>query len=107
MTDYGNIRSHAARRSRVTIAQAQKFPAPVTLIVPWPQGGSTDIAMRALATVTENHLGQLIVIENRGGATGTLRRRMAAASAKPDAVAQIPINGVSPAVHAEDELRRG
>jgi tripartite-type tricarboxylate transporter receptor subunit TctC len=79
----------------------------VTLIVPWPQGGSTDIAMRALATVTEKHLGQLIVIENRGGATGTLRRRMAAASAKPDTFAQIPINGVSPAVHAEDELRRG
>ena len=47
-------------------AQAQQFPTrPVTLIVPWPPGGSTDIAMRALASATEKHLGQSIVIENR------------------------------------------
>jgi tripartite-type tricarboxylate transporter receptor subunit TctC len=47
------------------IAQAQQFPTrPVTLIVPWPAGGSTDIGMRALASATEKHLGQSIVIEN-------------------------------------------
>jgi tripartite-type tricarboxylate transporter receptor subunit TctC len=35
-------------------AQAQNFPArPVTLIVPWPAGGSTDVGMRALASAAE------------------------------------------------------
>ena len=72
-----------------TIAQAQQFPTrPVTLIVPWPPGGSTDIAMRALATATEKHLGQSIVIENRPGAAGTLGPSNVAGSAKPDANAE-------------------
>jgi tripartite-type tricarboxylate transporter receptor subunit TctC len=75
-------------------AQAQSFPArPVTLIVPWTAGGSTDIGMRALATATEKHLGQPIVIENRPGGSGTLAPGQMAATAKPDGytVAQIPI----------------
>ncbi len=80
--------------SWVGVAQAQNFPArPVTLIVPWPAGGTTDVRLRALATATEKHLGQPIVIENRGGASGTLGPAQMAASAKPDGytVAQIPI----------------
>src|SRR4051812_27577360 len=49
-------------------AMAQGFPSrPVTLIVPWPAGGTTDLVMRALATATEKHLGQSITIENRAG----------------------------------------
>src|SRR5712691_13233571 len=75
-------------------AQVQSFPArPVTFIVPWPAGGSTDVALRSLATATERHLGQSIVIENRGGAAGTLGPAQMAANAKPDGytVAQIPI----------------
>jgi len=76
------------------IAQAQQFPTrPVTLIVPWPPGGSTDIGMRALAAATEKHLGQSIVIENRPGAAGTLGPSNMAATARPDGytVAQLPI----------------
>jgi tripartite-type tricarboxylate transporter receptor subunit TctC len=72
---------------------AQPFPSrPVTLIVPWPAGGSTDQVMRALATSTEKHLGQPIVIENRPGAGGTLGAQ-AMVSAKPDGytVTQVPI----------------
>jgi tripartite-type tricarboxylate transporter receptor subunit TctC len=78
-----------------TGAQAQQFPTrPVTLIVPWPPGGSTDIALRALATATEKHLGQPIVIENRPGAGGSLGPGNMAATAKPDGytVAQFPIS---------------
>ena len=72
---------------------AQDFPSrPVTLIVPWPAGGSTDLAMRALATSTEKYLGQPIVIENKPGAAGTLGAN-AMTTAKPDGytVTQIPI----------------
>jgi tripartite-type tricarboxylate transporter receptor subunit TctC len=75
-------------------AQAQNFPVrPVTLIVPWPAGGTTDVGMRALATATEKHLGQSIVIENRPGGSGTLAPGQMAATAKPDGytIAQIPI----------------
>src|ERR1044072_3983510 len=78
-----------------TAAQAQQFPTrPVTLIVPWPPGGSTDIAMRALATATEKHLGQSIVIENRPGAAGTLGPRNMAGRERPDGytVGQFPIS---------------
>lgn len=49
------------------------FPnRPVTLWVPWPAGGATDLTMRVLAEVAGKALGQKVVIENRGGAAGTL-----------------------------------
>jgi tripartite-type tricarboxylate transporter receptor subunit TctC len=77
-----------------TLGLAQNFPArPVTLIVPWPAGGTTDVGMRALASATEKHLGQPIVVENRSGGSGTLGPGQMAATAKPDGytIAQIPI----------------
>ena len=83
-----------ALAAAVVAAPAQNFPArPVSLIVPWPAGGSTDVSMRALATATEKHLGQSIVIENRPGGSGTLAPGQMAATAKPDGytIAQIPI----------------
>ena len=78
----------------ISAADAQSFPVrPVTLIVPWPAGGTTDVGMRALATSTEKHLGQSIVIENRPGGSGTLAPGQMAATAKPDGytITQIPI----------------
>jgi tripartite-type tricarboxylate transporter receptor subunit TctC len=74
--------------------QAQNFPSkPVTLIVPWPAGGSTDLVTRSLADATQKHLGQPIVVENRAGASGTLGPAQMAATAKPDGytIAQMPI----------------
>jgi tripartite-type tricarboxylate transporter receptor subunit TctC len=73
---------------------AAGFPSkPVTVIVPWPAGGSTDVIMRAMAEVAAKHLGQPILIDNRAGASGTLGPATMAATAKPDGytVAQIPI----------------
>src|SRR6516165_9418737 len=76
------------------VAPAQAYPTrPVTLIVPFPAGGTTDVALRALATASEKHLGQSIVIENRTGASGTLGPAQMAASSKPDGyiISQLPI----------------
>jgi tripartite-type tricarboxylate transporter receptor subunit TctC len=75
-------------------ADAQSFPTkPVTLIVPWPAGGSTDLVLRALADATQKHLGQPVVIENKPGASGTLGAAQMAATAKPDGytIAQMPV----------------
>jgi tripartite-type tricarboxylate transporter receptor subunit TctC len=85
----------AALPAVTRIAKAQTFPSkPVTLIVPWTPGGTTDVALRALATATERHLGRSIVIENRPGAGGTLGPAQMAALAKPDGytVSQLPIS---------------
>jgi putative tricarboxylic transport membrane protein len=50
---------------------AQDFPAkPVQLMVAYPAGGSTDVAARIVAALAEKHLGQSIVILNKGGAGG-------------------------------------
>jgi tripartite-type tricarboxylate transporter receptor subunit TctC len=76
------------------VTRAQDFPsAPVVLIVPWPAGGTTDIGMRALASATEKHLKQKIVIENRPGAAGVLGPQQVAQNAAPDGytLAQIAI----------------
>ena len=75
-------------------ALAQAYPSrPVTFIVPWPPGGSTDIVMRSLATLGEKHLGQRIVIENKPGVSGTLGAQALAGVARADGytIAQMPI----------------
>jgi tripartite-type tricarboxylate transporter receptor subunit TctC len=54
-------------------AHAQPFPSrPITLIVPFPPGGSTDTAARIMAERMRPLLGQPIVIENVGGAGGSI-----------------------------------
>lgn len=76
------------------VSRAQDFPAkPVTLVVPWPAGGTTDIGMRALASATEKYLKQKIVTENRPGAAGVLGPQQVAQQAAPDGytVVQMPI----------------
>jgi tripartite-type tricarboxylate transporter receptor subunit TctC len=75
-------------------AQAQDYPTkPITLIVPWTAGGSTDITMRAMAEVASKHLGQPIVIDNKAGGGGTVGPATMAATAKPDGytLSQIPV----------------
>ena len=57
----------------IALAQAQTYPTrPVTLIVPFPPGGSTDTAARILGERMRPTLGQTVVIENVGGAGGTI-----------------------------------
>ena len=66
-------------------ALAQNYPSrPITLIVPWPAGGSTDTHLRKLAELASRHLGQPIVIENKPGFGGMLGPAAMAKSAAPD-----------------------
>ncbi len=52
---------------------AERFPArPITLWVPWAAGGATDQMLRLLAELAGHELGQKVLVENRGGAGGTL-----------------------------------
>jgi tripartite-type tricarboxylate transporter receptor subunit TctC len=50
---------------------AQTFPVkPVTLMVPYPAGGVSDVIARSLNNVLAKHLGQPVIVENLGGASG-------------------------------------
>ena len=84
-------------------ASAQTWPAkPVRLMVPFPPGGSTDIVARIVAQKLGERLGQSIVIENRGGAGGTIGTALIAKSA-PDGynltVASTSTHVVAPSVY--------
>jgi tripartite-type tricarboxylate transporter receptor subunit TctC len=65
-------------------AVAQSYPArPIRLIVPFPPGGSNDIVGRMVGQQLGERLGQSVVVDNRGGAGGTIGTDMAAKAA-PD-----------------------
>ncbi|MDB5570215.1 MAG: tripartite tricarboxylate transporter receptor family protein [Hyphomicrobiales bacterium] len=65
-------------------APAQNWPQkPVTFIVPFPAGGGTDAFARPLGVQLEQQFGQRIVIDNRGGAGGTVGASVASKAA-PD-----------------------
>ncbi len=74
---------HLRRRKMLAIFAGACLPAPapaqahfpartISLLVPWPAGGATDLTLRLLAELAGKILGQRIVIENRPGASGTL-----------------------------------
>jgi len=62
-------------------ARADDYPSrPLTLIVPFPPGGSTNIVMRIIAEKLSTLLGQQVVVDNRSGAGGTAGTRTLAKS---------------------------
>ncbi|MDJ0391163.1 tripartite tricarboxylate transporter substrate binding protein [Roseomonas sp. E05] len=66
------------------MAEAQDWPnRAVTVIVPWPPGGPTDAFARVISQRLTADLGQAFVVDNRGGANGTIGMA-AAARARPD-----------------------
>ena len=65
-------------------AIAQTYPTkPITLVVPFPAGGGNDALARIVAEKMSRTLGQQVVVENRGGAGGTIATRAVAKTA-PD-----------------------
>src|SRR5215510_7536085 len=67
-----------------TAASAQTYPnRPITMIVPFPPGGATDAIARIIQTTMSQSLGQQLIIENIGGAGGSIAAARAARAA-PD-----------------------
>ena len=84
----------AVVRSRQA-ASAQSYPArPITLVVPFAPGGSASTAARSVADKMSEVLGQQIVIDNRGGAGGTVPTRAVAKSA-PDGYTLLVVTSAS------------
>jgi tripartite-type tricarboxylate transporter receptor subunit TctC len=68
--------------SAAPLAYAQPYPSrPITLVVPFPAGGGNDALARLVAERMSKTLGQQVVVENRGGAGGTVATRAIARGA--------------------------
>ena len=75
-------------------AVAQSFPAkPITLICPWPPGGTTDVHLRKFGEIAQKYLGQPVVIENKPGGGGMIGPAQMAHLARADGytLSQLPI----------------
>jgi tripartite-type tricarboxylate transporter receptor subunit TctC len=69
----------AGAASLLPMARAQAWPAkPVTVVVPFPAGGGTDAFARPLAAQFAKQTGKQLIIDNRGGAGGTVGASLAA-----------------------------
>lgn len=82
----------SAHSARSVTSDDARFPQrAITLMVPWPSGGSTDLSMRILAQEASTKLQQTIIIENRPGAGGTMAMAPLQ-NARPDGytLAQLP-----------------
>ena len=63
------------------LAHAQSWPTkPIKLIVPYPPGGGTDVIARIVQEPLSKELGQQVIIDNRGGAGGSIGSALAAQS---------------------------
>lgn len=84
----------AAALAAPRIVRAQSYPnRPVTLIVPWTPGSSSDAALRVMADAAAKALKQTIVVENKPGTAGVRGAIELASTARPDGyvISQMPI----------------
>ena len=84
-------------------AQAQEFPAKtITIIVPHSAGGTSDILAHTIAAEASKSLKQQIVVENKGGANGTIAAKQVVSSA-PDGytllLATASTHGINPSLY--------
>ena len=86
-------------------AQAQDFPTrAITLVIPFPAGGSTDLVGRLVAQKLSDGLGQQVIVDNRGGAGGNLGSA-AVAKAAPDGytllMGTVATHALNPAIYTK------
>lgn len=86
----------------VVAAQSTDYPnKPIRLIIPFPPGGGTDLVSRTMQPALNAALGQQVLLDNRGGAQGSLGTAIAA-TANPDGytlvIAEIGATAVAPAL---------
>jgi tripartite-type tricarboxylate transporter receptor subunit TctC len=102
--DFITLLGGAAMALPAATAAAEPFPSrPIRLIVPYPAGGGTDIVGRVLGQKLHESLGQPVVIDNRGGAGGTLGTAMAAKAA-PDGYTLVLVptsHVINPSIYAK------
>src|SRR5580765_3065963 len=78
------LKAFALAALAISAAHAEVYPAkPIRMIVAYPPGGGTDIVGRTIAQKLGETLGQSVVVENRGGASGNIGTELAARAA-PD-----------------------
>ena len=78
--------------SASVLAQAQAYPSKVVrVVIPWPAGGSNDVVGRVVMQKLSEALGQQFLIDNRGGASGSIGA---------DVVAKAPPDGYTIMVHS-------
>jgi len=86
-------------------APAQDWPAkPLHWIVPFPPGGSTDIAVRTVADRLAKAFGQAMIVENRPGATGHIGTEYVAKSAADGYTILAASDGIASAPHLYSKL---
>ncbi len=98
----------AAAWAGFSLAQTDNYPSrPITLIVPFPPGGSADTVIRPIAQKVANNLKQTIVIDNRSGGSGNVAA-LATKQAAPDGhtlfLANMGLLAVNPSLYPDLRL---
>jgi len=86
------------------VAHAQDFPAkPITVVVPFPAGGATDVVARAVVSEMSKILGQAMVVDNRPGAGGNVGTAIVAKAAADGYTLAVVGNSfaVNPSLYAQ------
>ncbi len=85
----------AAALALPSLAAAQSFPSkPVTIVVPYPPGGTTDVLARALQEPLQKLLGQPVIVDNRPGASAMLGTKLVARAPADGYTLLFPNNGL-------------